>query len=155
MTFWLRSWLADIVSLFYSWWWPIPLLQIVDSCTYLSTCVLLSHVGTTVLLLQVTYVVNRNINYTNVCGYRCQFCAFRLGSWSSLTTLHRCLWLNWTAVQDSTDIYVHVFMYIGNLCCRNARCIGVPYDALFCLLILFFHLLSCLLVLSTGTLCRE
>jgi FO synthase len=29
--------------------------------------------------LQVTYVVNRNINYTNVCGYRCQFCAFSKG----------------------------------------------------------------------------
>ena len=27
----------------------------------------------------VTYVVNRNINYTNICGYRCQFCAFAKG----------------------------------------------------------------------------
>eukprot|EP00850_Spirogloea_muscicola_P019730 SM000197S05473 [mRNA] locus=s197:203061:213993:- [translate_table: standard] len=27
---------------------------------------------------EVTYVVNRNINYTNICTYRCQFCAFRL-----------------------------------------------------------------------------
>ncbi len=27
----------------------------------------------------VSYVVNRNINYTNVCGYRCQFCAFSKG----------------------------------------------------------------------------
>ncbi len=27
----------------------------------------------------VTYAVNRNINYTNVCGYRCQFCAFSKG----------------------------------------------------------------------------
>jgi len=27
----------------------------------------------------VRYVVNRNINYTNVCGYRCQFCAFSKG----------------------------------------------------------------------------
>jgi FO synthase len=27
----------------------------------------------------VTYVVNRNINYTNVCQYRCQFCAFSKG----------------------------------------------------------------------------
>ncbi len=26
---------------------------------------------------RVTYVVNRNINYTNVCTYKCQFCAFR------------------------------------------------------------------------------
>ncbi|MGB0683226.1 MAG: 5-amino-6-(D-ribitylamino)uracil--L-tyrosine 4-hydroxyphenyl transferase CofH [Magnetovibrionaceae bacterium] len=30
----------------------------------------------------VTYVVNRNINYTNVCGYRCQFCAFSKGKLS-------------------------------------------------------------------------
>lgn len=27
----------------------------------------------------VTYVVNRNVNYTNVCGYRCGFCAFSKG----------------------------------------------------------------------------
>ncbi len=29
---------------------------------------------------QVSYVVTRNINYTNVCGYKCQFCAFSKGS---------------------------------------------------------------------------
>jgi FO synthase len=28
---------------------------------------------------QVTYVVNRNINYTNVCYFKCQFCAFSKG----------------------------------------------------------------------------
>ncbi|MFO1302163.1 MAG: 5-amino-6-(D-ribitylamino)uracil--L-tyrosine 4-hydroxyphenyl transferase CofH [Burkholderiales bacterium] len=28
---------------------------------------------------RVTYVVNRNINYTNICGFRCQFCAFSKG----------------------------------------------------------------------------
>ena len=28
----------------------------------------------------VTYVVNRNINYTNVCQYRCSFCAFSKGT---------------------------------------------------------------------------
>jgi FO synthase len=28
----------------------------------------------------VRYVVNRNINYTNVCSFRCQFCAFSKGS---------------------------------------------------------------------------
>ena len=28
----------------------------------------------------VTYVVNRNINYTNICTYRCGFCAFSKGS---------------------------------------------------------------------------
>jgi FO synthase len=30
----------------------------------------------------VSYVVTRNINYTNVCGYRCQFCAFSKGKTS-------------------------------------------------------------------------
>ena len=30
----------------------------------------------------VSYVVNRNINYTNVCTYRCQFCAFSKGKLS-------------------------------------------------------------------------
>jgi FO synthase len=28
---------------------------------------------------QVTYVVNRNINYTNICYFKCQFCAFSKG----------------------------------------------------------------------------
>ncbi|MGH6782774.1 MAG: 7,8-didemethyl-8-hydroxy-5-deazariboflavin synthase CofG, partial [Sphingomonadaceae bacterium] len=27
-----------------------------------------------------TYVVNRNINYTNICSYRCNFCAFSKGN---------------------------------------------------------------------------
>jgi FO synthase len=31
---------------------------------------------------EVTYVVNRNINYTNVCYFRCQFCAFSKGKMS-------------------------------------------------------------------------
>lgn len=31
---------------------------------------------------KVSYVVNRNINYTNVCGYKCQFCAFSKGKLS-------------------------------------------------------------------------
>ena len=31
----------------------------------------------------VTYAVNRNINYTNVCGYRCGFCAFSKGRLSA------------------------------------------------------------------------
>lgn len=31
----------------------------------------------------VTYAVNRNINYTNVCGYRCGFCAFSKGKLSA------------------------------------------------------------------------
>ncbi|MFW2079339.1 radical SAM protein, partial [Acinetobacter sp. ULE_I010] len=29
---------------------------------------------------EVTYVVNRNINYTNMCLYRCGFCAFAKGN---------------------------------------------------------------------------
>ena len=28
---------------------------------------------------RVTYVVNRNVNYTNICGYACRFCAFSKG----------------------------------------------------------------------------
>ncbi|MCL4103988.1 UNVERIFIED_CONTAM: hypothetical protein GTU68_034850 [Idotea baltica] len=31
---------------------------------------------------EVSYVVTRNINYTNVCTYKCQFCAFSKGSGS-------------------------------------------------------------------------
>jgi FO synthase len=31
---------------------------------------------------EVTYAVNRNINYTNVCYFRCQFCAFSKGKLS-------------------------------------------------------------------------
>ena len=27
----------------------------------------------------VSYVINRNINYTNVCQYSCRFCAFSKG----------------------------------------------------------------------------
>jgi FO synthase len=27
----------------------------------------------------ISYVITRNINYTNICGYRCQFCAFSKG----------------------------------------------------------------------------
>src|SRR5207247_3937491 len=30
----------------------------------------------------VTYVVTRNINYTNICYFRCQFCAFSKGKMS-------------------------------------------------------------------------
>ena len=40
---------------------------------------------------RVTYVVNRNINYTNICYFRCKFALSRRGSWrqtcaASLTT---------------------------------------------------------------------
>jgi len=27
----------------------------------------------------VTFVINRNINYTNVCTFKCRFCAFSKG----------------------------------------------------------------------------
>jgi FO synthase len=30
----------------------------------------------------ISYVVNRNINYTNICSFRCQFCAFSKGKMS-------------------------------------------------------------------------
>src|SRR3546814_21004905 len=32
----------------------------------------------------VTYVVNRNINYTNICLYKCGFCAFSKGTAKAL-----------------------------------------------------------------------
>jgi FO synthase len=32
----------------------------------------------------VSYVVNRNINYTNICGYKCRFCAFSKGTAKAL-----------------------------------------------------------------------
>ena len=32
---------------------------------------------------EVTYVVTRNINYTNICSYRCKFCAFSKGKLSN------------------------------------------------------------------------
>jgi FO synthase len=32
---------------------------------------------------RVTYVVNRNINYTNICSFRCTFCAFSKGKLAS------------------------------------------------------------------------
>ena len=32
----------------------------------------------------VTYVVNRNINYTNICSYKCRFCAFSKGTAKAL-----------------------------------------------------------------------
>lgn len=33
---------------------------------------------------RVTYIVNRNINYTNICYFKCQFCAFSKGKKSEL-----------------------------------------------------------------------
>ena len=31
---------------------------------------------------EVSFVINRNINYTNVCYFKCQFCAFSKGKLS-------------------------------------------------------------------------
>ena len=36
----------------------------------------------------VTYVVNRNINFTNVCFVNCQFCAFKRQRWESDAYTH-------------------------------------------------------------------
>ena len=46
----------------------------VDAIAYTADVVRSQRVGDTV-----TYVVNRNINYTNVCYFRCGFCAFSKG----------------------------------------------------------------------------
>ena len=37
---------------------------------------------------QVSYVVNRNINYTNLCTYRCKFCAFAKGKSAPRPAMH-------------------------------------------------------------------
>jgi len=37
---------------------------------------------------EVTYVVNRNINFTNVCFVNCQFCAFKRQRWESDAYTH-------------------------------------------------------------------
>ena len=37
---------------------------------------------------EVTYCVNRNINYTNVCYFKCQFCAFSKGKMSENCLLY-------------------------------------------------------------------
>ena len=37
---------------------------------------------------EVTYVVNRNINFTNVCFVNCQFCAFKRQRWEADAYTH-------------------------------------------------------------------
>jgi 5-amino-6-(D-ribitylamino)uracil---L-tyrosine 4-hydroxyphenyl transferase len=45
----------------------------------------------------VTYVVNRNINFTNICEQHCSFCAFRRDSDG-----YGAYWLDWTQIRDKT-----------------------------------------------------
>ena len=40
----------------------------------------------------VTYIVDRNINYTNVCVYRCRFCAFYRKPWTRTPTCSPSRW---------------------------------------------------------------
>ncbi len=42
-------------------------------------CATANELRTTLVGDNVTYVVNRNINYTNICYFKCQFCAFSKG----------------------------------------------------------------------------
>ncbi|MGH7753705.1 MAG: 7,8-didemethyl-8-hydroxy-5-deazariboflavin synthase CofG, partial [Gemmatimonadales bacterium] len=49
---------------------------------YHATCEAADGLRTRVNAATVTYVVNRNINYTNICYFRCQFCAFAKGKMS-------------------------------------------------------------------------
>ncbi len=47
----------------------------------------------------VTYVINRNINYTNICEQHCSFCAFRRDTGES-----GAYWLDWTQIlEKATD----------------------------------------------------
>ena len=46
---------------------------------FAAVCAAADALRATVVGNDVTYVVNRNINYTNICSYRCQFCAFAKG----------------------------------------------------------------------------
>jgi 5-amino-6-(D-ribitylamino)uracil---L-tyrosine 4-hydroxyphenyl transferase len=45
----------------------------------------------------VTYVINRNINFTNICEQRCSFCAFRRDAGTE-----GAYWLDWTQIQEKT-----------------------------------------------------
>jgi FO synthase len=51
---------------------------------------------------EVTYVVNRNINFTNVCFVNCQFCAFKRQRWEADAYTHG-LDLILAKVQDAID----------------------------------------------------
>jgi FO synthase subunit 2 len=45
----------------------------------------------------VTYVINRNINFTNICEQHCSFCAFRRDA-----NEDGAYWLNWGQIQEKT-----------------------------------------------------
>jgi FO synthase subunit 2 len=45
----------------------------------------------------VTYVINRNINFTNICEQHCSFCAFRRDAGQD-----GAYWLNWGQIQEKT-----------------------------------------------------
>ncbi len=45
----------------------------------------------------VTYVINRNINFTNICEQHCSFCAFRRDSGEK-----EAYWLNWGQILEKT-----------------------------------------------------
>lgn len=46
---------------------------------------------------RVTYVINRNINFTNICEQHCSFCAFRRDADSE-----GAFWLNWDTILEKT-----------------------------------------------------
>lgn len=50
----------------------------------------------------VTYVINRNINFTNICEQHCSFCAFRRDAGQD-----GAYWLNWKQIQEKTTDAVH------------------------------------------------
>jgi FO synthase subunit 2 len=45
----------------------------------------------------ITYVINRNINFTNICEQHCSFCAFRRDDGDA-----GAYWLNWTQILEKT-----------------------------------------------------
>lgn len=53
----------------------------------------------------VTYVINRNINFTNICQQHCSFCAFRRDAGTD-----DAYWLNWEQIQAK----------VADACLRNA-----------------------------------
>jgi FO synthase subunit 2 len=50
----------------------------------------------------VTYVINRNINFTNICEQHCSFCAFRRDDGGE-----GAYWLDWGAILEKTTDAVH------------------------------------------------
>jgi FO synthase subunit 2 len=50
----------------------------------------------------VTYVINRNINFTNICEQHCSFCAFRRDDGDT-----DAYWLNWAQILEKSTDAVH------------------------------------------------